>query len=89
MSKYVKVTSLKHLKEILAKGNGEFVLMLAGGLARSSKYLSYDADIDTFSVVNSIDDSEQDLTSKQIMDKECTNIGEGIRLGAFFFENYA
>jgi len=93
MTEYFKrqitVNSLDQLKEICNKAgdygyeNGvEFGLMLNGGL-RSSKTINYGGEI--FYIRNHVDDSEQELNSEQIMDKEYTNIGEGIKKKALRF----
>jgi len=83
----VKIKSLEHLKEILINSDKDsdedFVLFLNSGL-RSSKYIGYDDGI--FCITNCIDDSEQELNDKEIMDDEYTNIGKGIKLGAFYWE---
>ena len=84
----VKVKSLKHLKNILAKGRGDFFIVLNYG-CRSSKTLWYEHKEDVFSVINWIDDSEQQLSSKQMMDGKHTNIGEAIKKAALYYEGRA
>jgi hypothetical protein len=78
-----KIQSLEELKE--AAGNGaDFFILLAGGIARSSKYISYDPTEDKFWIWNMIDDSEQSLLAKNVMKKQHGNIGEAIQKGCFF-----
>jgi len=83
--KKIKVESLEHLKRILkdAEADADFVLLLNGCL-RSSKYIGYNNGL--FCITNCIDDSEQVLNDKEIMDDDYTNIGKGIRQGAFYWE---
>lgn len=80
-----KVTSIEHLEQILNDGEGrDFYILLNGGL-RSSKHISYD-DTSTFWVLNLIDDTEQELTEAQLMDRDYTNIGYAIENGAFYLD---
>jgi len=90
-----KIHSLEELKEAagpqtfewrgkkFTKCGAEFFIVLAG-IARSSKYISYDPASDRFWVWNMIDDSEQNLKATNILKKQHTNIGEAIEKGAFF-----
>jgi len=56
---------------------------LNGGVV-SRKLIQWDEEEKTFWVLNCIDDTEQTLTEKQMMDKEYTLIGEAIRKKAFY-----
>jgi hypothetical protein len=78
-----KISSLEELKEA-ARNGAEFFILLAGGLLRSSKYISYDPMEDRFWIWNLIDDSEQSLLAKNVMEKQYTNIGEAIQNGCFY-----
>ena len=88
--KYQKVKSLEELKT-LDDGSGEkewleVFIVLNSGL-RSSKRVSYDQKRKKFKVVNEIDDSEQELTEKQMMNKNYTNIGYAITENSLFYHN--
>lgn len=82
---YVKVKSIEHLKEILdmSEEGEEFVIALCGGL-NSSKRMSWDGK--KFWILNYIDDTEQELTPKQLMGSKHSNIAEAITKGAFWHE---
>ena len=77
------VRSVEHLKTLCAKDEKEFHLILNGGMF-SRKYIQWDEECGTFRVTNCIDDSVEDLDPGQIMNPRMTNIGEGIKLGAFW-----
>lgn len=81
---YTCVESLQHLKKLCGgkPEYTEFVILLAGGLARSSKRLRYDEDTDLFSIHNEIDDTEQEILSENL-EKE-TIIIEAISKEAMF-----
>ena len=76
-----KVNSLSELKQLIANGTHDFFIQLNFGL-RSSK--SIDFHDGKFYVQNCIDDTEQELTEEQMMDRAFTNIGYAIMQGAFF-----
>ena len=75
-----RIRKIEQLKE-LAKDGLDCFILLNGGL-RSSKYIRYCPDDNSFYVLNLIDDSEQELTESQILDSEYTNIGEAMKKGA-------
>ena len=79
-----RIRTVEQLKELAKKGMECFVL-LNGGL-RSSKYIRYDPDDNSFYVFNYIDDSEQTLTESQILSSEHTNIGEAMNKGALIMD---
>lgn len=82
-----KVKSLEHLKQILSDRDGEtreFFILLNGGL-RSSKLMSWDGG-NTFYVLNLIDDTEQELSEAQLMDRSYTNVGYALENGALYLE---
>lgn len=79
-----RIRNIKQLKE-LAKDGLECFILLNGGL-RSSKYISYHPEDNSFYVLNYIDDSEQELTESQILDSEYTNIGEAMQKGALIMD---
>ena len=78
---WIRVMNAKHLKELCIEGMNEFKILLGSGF-RSSKKIGWDGE--KFNVYNEIDDSEQDLTLKQIMSPQHTNIGEAIKEKAFW-----
>ena len=75
-----QINSLEELIEAIQSGNHDF--FIGGGLCRSSKYIEYDDD--TFYIINEIDDTEQTLTTKELFDKDYTNIGFAINQGCFY-----
>jgi len=75
------MTQLK--KEAKDQDNADFFIQLNGCL-RSSKRIVWEEDIKKFFVINHIDDSEQELTEAQLMDKRYTNIGYAMSKGALF-----
>lgn len=84
--KYKKIKSLAALKKVAASPDGnykEFFISLAGGIARSSKSITYFPDNKTFCIINEIDGSfEEDLTEEEL--KSNTNIYTAIKAGAFY-----
>lgn len=81
--KITRVKSLDELKQICDGRMRDFFIQLNFGI-RSTKAISYDSSTDKFYIVNIIDDSEQELSSKEIMDENNSNIGKAIELGAFY-----
>jgi hypothetical protein len=83
--KFKKIKSLKALKKISASPDGaykEFFISL-GGIARSSKNISYSPIHKTFCIINEIDDSfDEDLTEEEL--KSQTNIYDAIKAGKFY-----
>ena len=75
-----QINSVKELIEEINSGNHDF--FIGGGLLRSSKYIEYNNN--NFYIYNEIDDTEQTLTSKELFDKDCTNIGFAINQGCFY-----
>ena len=83
----LQVKDLNHLKTLVSKKTGAFAVALNYGV-RSSKLIEYHKNIDKFYVTNFIDESEQCLSSAEIMDSQNTIIGEAIEKGALWFEEY-
>ena len=79
-----RIRTVEQLKE-LAKNGLECFVLLNGGL-RSSKFIDYDVNDNSFYVFNYIDDSEQKLTESQILDSEYTNVGEALEKGALIMD---
>jgi len=78
------IRNIEQLKE-LAKDGLDCFILLNGGL-RSSKHIRYYPGDNSFYVLNLIDDSEQELTESQILDKAYTNIGEAMEKGALIMD---
>lgn len=78
----IKVQSIEQLNELLDKGKHDYVLLLAGGVLRSSKYITWNG-TDTYYVLHLIDDSEEEYTADELMS---SNIGTGIKNGALYCE---
>ncbi len=79
-----KITSMEQLKkESKDQWDGEFFILLNGNL-RSSKRIVWEEEEKQFFITNFIDDSEQELTEAQLMDKRYTNIGYAMTKGALF-----
>jgi hypothetical protein len=79
------VENLDHLKALAENKNGDFEdfhIVLAGGLAKSSKRILYHFEFDEFSLIHEFDDSYQEFKSSEI-DKE-TNLMDAIKLKALF-----
>ena len=75
-----RIKTIQQLKE-LAEDGLECFILLNGGL-RSSKYIRYHPDDNSFYVLRYIDGSEQELTQSQLLDSEYTNIAEAMEKGA-------
>lgn len=80
-----KIKNIKQLKELTKDKAQDFRLALKYGLY-SRKSILYEENKDLFYVNNWIDDSYQYLTSKELNDKNKTNIGKAIKVGALYLE---
>jgi uncharacterized protein YaaR (DUF327 family) len=78
-----QVKSISALKKSISNGAHDFYIQLNYGL-RSSKYLDYSPVTKKFYVTNEIDDTEQELTEQQLMDRTYTNIGYALQHGALY-----
>lgn len=81
----IAIESLEQLKQLAYQKNGDFVefyILLAGGLAKSSKRISYRPELDEFLIINEIDESYQEIHSTKIEIE--TNIQEAINKNCFF-----
>lgn len=89
---HILIRDVEHLKR-LCNDNGEeepiecFINL--GGI-RSSKNITYNPELETFTVINEIDWSEQELTERELMDSSCkhTNIGRAIIENRFYLYNW-
>lgn len=82
------VRDVNHLKQLCSENPEEPTefYILFSGFIRSSKNIMYEPETEMFSIVNEVDDSEQELTEMQLMDSSCkhTNIGRAIIENRFF-----
>ena len=81
-----RIRKIEQLKELAKTDNGLDCFILLNGGLRSSKYIRYFSDDNIFYVLNLIDDSEQELTESQILDKAYSNIGEAMEKGALIMD---
>ena len=81
-----RITSMEQLKAEAEQG-AEFFLLLNHGL-RSSKDIVWDRDAKRFHIFNHIDQTEQHLTERQIMDRNFANIGYAVKKGRLFKHDY-
>ena len=80
-----KIKSWEQLKDLAGSDNGcDCFIKISGGL-KSSKHITYDGQ-DEFFVLNLIDESKQVLTEKQMKDKDVTNIGFALNVGALYLD---
>jgi len=77
---------MKQLKAEAEQG-AEFFILLNHGL-RSSKDIVWDGDAKRFHIFNQIDQTEQHLTERQIMNQSLTNIGCAMTKGALFKHDF-
>jgi hypothetical protein len=81
-----QIKTLEALKKAAKNKKGDltdFYMLVAGGLARSSKRIIYHPSTKTFDVFNEIDDSfQENLTAKDL--KEQTFIVDAIEAGTFY-----
>jgi hypothetical protein len=70
-----------------AEQGAEFFILLNNGL-RSSKDIAWDAQSENFHIFKHIDQTEQHLTERQLMDKSVTNIGYAMKKGALFKHDF-
>jgi hypothetical protein len=81
-----RIKTIEQLKEQAKSEDGLDCFILLNGNLRSSKHIKYYPDDNSFYVLNLIDDSEQELTESQILDKAYTNIGEAMKKGALIMD---
>ena len=81
-----QIKTLDALKTAATNKKGEmsdFFMLVAGGIARSSKRIIFPPSTQTFDIFNEIDDSfQENLTEKEL--KEQTFIADSIEAGGFF-----
>lgn len=79
MTTHTPVTSIDHLKQLAFRENGDhvhFYILLAGGLARSSKRISYRPNSREFLIIHEIDESDEDVYEDELGVR--TNLVEAI-----------
>ncbi|MFC1895647.1 hypothetical protein ACFL0Q_03150 [Thermodesulfobacteriota bacterium] len=78
----MRIKSLEQLKRESEYGAPFFILLNYN--LKSSKWIVWDDIEKLFHIHNFIDETEQELTDKQLMDKTWTNIGDAMIKGALF-----
>jgi hypothetical protein len=79
-----QIMSIDELKrEAQGEQNVEFFILLNGNL-KSSKRIVWDEEDKRFFIFNYLDDTEQELTEAQLLDRDYTNIGYAMTRGALF-----
>ena len=78
-----KIENIKELIELLNDGEPHDCFILLNCNLRSSKSMFLNED-GTFSVINEIDDSEDEYSLEELSNPEKTNIAKAISLGAFY-----
>ena len=79
-----RIRTIKQLKKLAEKGMECFILL--NGRLRSSKFIRYDRETNSFYIFNYIDDTEQELTEGQILDSEYSNIGLAMKKGSLIMD---
>lgn len=81
-----RIKTIEQLKELAKDEKGlDCHIQFNGGL-RSSKHVRYYPDDNSFYILNSIDDSEQELSESQIFDSTYSNIGKAIKKGVLIMD---
>ena len=75
------VTSTDHLIELIQLGHTNYALSLKNSLF-SRKTITYKEKSKRFSITNHIDDTQQNLTKLQLINKDYSNIGRAISSNA-------
>lgn len=86
MNQPVRVESIDHLKELAYRENGDYVhfyILIAGGLARSSKRISYRADSRRFLIIHEIDESDEEVPEDDLASR--TNLVEAVEKEGMFW----
>ena len=82
------INSLNHLKTVCnINGFAEFYIIIANGLAKSSKRIRYSSENNTFDIHNEIDDYWQEGISEEDLYIE-TNIMEAIEKNALVYTGF-
>ena len=81
-----RIRTIGQLKELAKDESGLNCFILLNGCLRSSKYIRYYPEDNSFFVLNLIDDSEQELTESQILDDTYSNIGQAMKKGCLMMD---
>ena len=77
----IQIKTIKQLKEACMDESQDFFIQFNGGV-RSSKTIEFHSDEEIFEIFNFIDDTEQELTEKELFTE--SNIGKAITKGAMY-----
>ncbi|MDA3817328.1 MAG: hypothetical protein PF486_08125 [Prolixibacteraceae bacterium] len=83
----IPINSLPDFKEMAFRENGDFVhfkIIIAGGIATSSKRVSYRPSEDQFLIIHEIDETYEEIFSYQLAER--SNIIEAINKKALFLD---
>lgn len=81
----ILIKSISDFKEKSFRKNGDFVhfqILLAGGLASTSKRISYRPEYDQFLIIHEIDESYEEIFTHELEHK--SNLIEAINKSALF-----
>lgn len=79
------ITTIDQLKQEAYKENGDFVeffIVLAGGLAKSYKRISYRPAFNEFLIIHEIDESFEEVMEEELLNG--TILGEAMVKGCFY-----
>ena len=82
MESPTRVTSVDHLKELIASGKSNYAMVLERAV-KSRKTITYKEETDMFSVVHHIDGTRQRLSGDAFLR---SRMWDAIQRGAFFAE---
>ncbi len=85
----MKIESIEHLKKEANSWNDDFqhfYIVLAGGLAKSSKRIVYYPSDKLFGIINEFDESHLEVSEQELRLK--TNIPEAIEKGCFYKSSF-
>lgn len=85
MSQSIKVENLDHLKKLAFRANDDhvhFYILLVGGLARTSKRISYRPEFKEFLLVHEFDESDEEVPEGELASR--TYLVEAVEKGAMF-----
>ncbi len=77
---------MRDLKKLISEGYNEYRIILSGGLMFSRKDITFNEKLKKFKIINHIDDSEQFLTEKELLDNSFTNIGQALKKRALIVD---
>lgn len=85
MINHIQVENIDHLKQLSYRENGDYIhfyILLAGGLARSGKRISYRPASKEFLIIHEIDESDEEVPEDQLTLR--TSLVEAVEMGAMF-----